>query len=365
MDSNIKVTFSAIDPYVESNIITPNEKEVKGQGWVQYGDKNIYPNYLYDLYSNCTTLKTLIDTCTSYICGDNVTSNNSIMTDLEAIRLVRAIAFDLLICGGTNINVLRNRVGDVCRLYPIDFRNIRTDKKRETFYYSEDFGSKSYGRCKYTVYPKYESGDKDIPSSVYSYSNSIFSVYPVPVYASATKDCEIEKLIAEYHLNNIRNNFSSNYMVCFNNGVPTDEVKEEIEEAFDEKYTGVENAGRPIIAYSADKDHAPEILKLDSDDWGEKYKSLKEDSRQNIFTAFRCTPNLVGIATQTTGFNSQEYGDAFRLFNRTVIQPYQKTICMILDEILGTKDSITIEPYTIDFEDGEEDVEEITSTETK
>lgn len=358
------VAMAAIDPYVVDNIIEPTEKEVKGQDWVQYGDKNIYPNYLFSLYKDATTLHTLIDACADYITGDKVRSNNAIMDDVKARDLVKSIGFNLLLSGGVFLNVLRNKLGQVAKIIPLDFRNVRSDKKHQWFFYSEDFGNKSYGRGKYISYPAFSRDESNVKTSIFYYTNSPYTTYALPCFVGATKACEIEKKISTYHLNNLNNNFSSNYIVSFNNGIPTDEMKEEIEEMLNEKFSGVENAGRPMVSFSADKEHSPEILKLDSENWGDKYNSLKKDCRQEIFTAFRCTPNLLGIPTETSGFNTQEYASAFKIFNRSVILPYQKTICSILDEILGMENSVIIDPYSIDFEEDGEQVETITSTET-
>ena len=182
------------------------------------------------------------------------------------------------------------------------------------------------------------------------------------MFAPATKSCEIEKKIAVYHLNNLNNNFSANYILSFTNGTPTDEIRSELEQAIGDKYCSPENAGRPLISYCDSKEHAPEILKLDSEDWGEKYQSLKKDSRQDIYACFRCTPNLLGVPTETTGFSEQEYAQNFKIFSRSFIQPRQKTICSIIDSLFGQENSIKIEPFTIDFQDDGDQVEEITST---
>ena len=149
-------TFAALDPYLEDNIIKPTEKEVRGQNWVEYGERNLYPMYLFDLYQNSTSLHTLIDACTDYVAGDNVVSNTPFLTNIDATKLVKQLGFNLLLTGGAFVNVLRNKLQQVCKIVPLDFRNVRSSKKGDWFYYSEDFGSKSYGRGKYITYPVFD-----------------------------------------------------------------------------------------------------------------------------------------------------------------------------------------------------------------
>ena len=35
-------SFAAIDPYIETNIVSPTEKSQNGRGWVEWGDRNGY-----------------------------------------------------------------------------------------------------------------------------------------------------------------------------------------------------------------------------------------------------------------------------------------------------------------------------------
>lgn len=155
-------------------------------------------------------------------------------------------------------------------------------------------------------------------------------------------------------MNNLANGFSSNVMVCLNNGTPTDEVQQEIEENFTEKFTGSENAGRVMIAFSPDKEHAPSVEVIDTKDYADKYNSLYEYSRQQLFTCFRVNPVLVGVNQENKGFSDQDFAESFKLFNRTVIRPIQKIVCNTFDKIFDAQDTILIKPFSI--EDNNEEI---------
>lgn len=358
----ISVGFAAIDQYVTDNIVNPTEKTVNGQAFVQYGDKNAYPSYLFELYSKAATLKAVIEGTVDYILGDKVTCEQPFFKDKANNKVlledfVRQIALDLLIYGGTAINVQRNYLGQVCALVNVDMRNIRSDKDNEFFYYSDDFGKKSYGRSKYIKYPAFDIDDKATPNSIYFYKNQQFQTYPSPKWSSAVIAAELERDIDEYHLNNINNNFTGGYVVNMNNGIPTDEQQEEIVENFEEKFSGYQNAGRVVVAFNNDKDHQTTIEKIESEDWGEKYKALADRSRQQLLTAFKASPQLFGINLDNKGFAQEEYDNAFRLYNRTTVRPFQKTICRIFEEITGQQDVLKFKPFSIDWEDDENNEE--------
>lgn len=346
-----QVAFAAIDQYVVSNILSPTEKKTIGYKFVLWGDRNAWPQYIHNLYKIVPTVKSVINGSVDYVLGNNIKCNVSKFEDSVNKRgetwndLIENIARDYYIYGGFAINVIRDKSGNVNGLYYLNMMNIRTDKDNNEFYYSDDW-SKSYGRVKYTVYPKFNKDSRDA-SSVFYYKNDYNQTYPASIWEGSVKAAEIEKCIDEYHLNNVKNNFSGNYIVNFNNGQPSDAQKEEIESNFNEKYTGAENSGRVILSWNDSKDNETTIAKIESEDFGAKYDSLAKRVRQSIFTSFRATPNLFGIPTETTGFNSQEYEEAFKLYNRTQIRPLQIKIVDAIDKILGVKGSIEIAPFIL------------------
>ena len=347
MENKKPMFFASLNPYLERNIILPTESNIKGQNFVEFGDRNQYPNYIWHLYSSVSTLQSIINGTVDYVLGDGITSKIPTLSDRDAKKLVNDIAQDLLIYGGCYLQVRRNLLGEVAKVDTIDFRNMRTDKNNELFYYSDDFSNgKSYGRCKMHIYPAFNNENV----SIYYSKNNKHQTYPIPIWGSAVLAAEIENNINQYHLNNLENGFAPTSVVSFNNGVPTDEIREEIEKAFDEKYTGYENGGRVLINFADDKDHSVDIKTIDVPEYGERYKALAERSQQQLFIAFRASKNLFGSCFDGIGFNSQEYADCFKLYNKTVVQPLQKKIIDMISEIYGVEDAIEIKPFTINFE---------------
>ena len=157
------------------------------------------------------------------------------------------------------------------------------------------------------------------------------------------KACEMERAIDTYQLSSIENGFGGSYIINFLNGIPTDEVKAEIEKNVNEKFCGASNAGRVLINFANSKDNATTLQKLDTTDFGEKYKAAAERAKNQIFTAFRAIPTIICRFKCTTGFNSQEFTESFKVFNRTVCKPIQQTIiCDSIDRIFGTDNSVNI-----------------------
>lgn len=350
IQTNVKLL--AIDQFVVSEIVEPVEKEVRDRDFITWGECNDYPDYIQNLYEHVSTLKSVIDGTRDYVCGNRSFCNALNFKDMINRKgqtfedLLECIAADFVKYNGFAINVVKNKLGTPAELYYLDFKKVRSNKEGTKYYYSDDWG-KSYGRVKYTEYDSFLNPDAGV-NTIFCFKNNVNTVYPLPMYAAAVVACEIEKKLNEYHLTNISNSFSSNYIINFNSGRPSDEVQEEIEMEVYDKFCGVENGGRPMLSFNDSKDNETTVTKIDADSFIDKYNALAERTQQEIFTAFRATPNLFGIQTKTTGFSEQEYNQCYKLFNKTVVKPMQKKIVKSFDKIFGMKNSITIVPFEMD-----------------
>ena len=126
------------------------------------------------------------------------------------------------------------------------------------------------------------------------------------------------------------------------------EDKEELERQANEKFSGTSNAMRIMLSFNEGKENATTIETPKVEDFGERYRALAQSVRQQQFTAFRANPNLFGIPTENLGFSQEEYEAAFRLFNRTVVRPFQRLICDAYDRIYGETGVLTITPFSLE-----------------
>ena len=361
------VSFLAIDPYIETNIVSPTEKTIPGKDFIEWGTNNLYPDFLQDLYDNVATLRSVIDGCVDYIAGDDVTilplrpnMEDGVMNGKgDTIQeQIRDVAQDEETYGGFALQVIRGKDGKPSEVYYIDRRFLRMNKECNVFYYCEDW--KRRGKKNVIVYPKFDKSldwakltDEERnrhASSILFVKGNRKQTYPSPRYAAVIKPCETERCVDDFHLNEINNGFAGSYIVNFNNGRPTPEVMEEIEKLFNEKFAGHKNAGRLAFSWNENRATATTIESIQVVDFSAKYQSLEKTARQRIFTAFRANPNLFGIPTESLGFSQEEYESAFRLFNRTHVRPIQRKIADAYDTIYGQKGVLTIVPFSMDEE---------------
>ena len=366
--ARIPVSFAAIDPYLESNIVSPKETVVRGGNLVEWGDKNAYPDYVLGLTKTVTTLGAIIGGTTDFVAGDDITIQPlhaglkdgamNYRGDLITEQ-VEDLARNVLTYGGFALQVIRGMDGSVAEVYFVDMRYLRMNKECDVFYYSEKWGR--VGTKDTVVYPAFRQDVKDRwftltdeernrhASSILLVKTARSQVYPMPVWAASVKACEMERLVDDYHLNAISNGFAPSAIINFNQGTPTDEMKKEIEKNVNEKYGGAANAGGIILSFNPNKESATTIETPNVTDFGDKYKALAENSTKKIFTAFRAIPLLFGLTAGTsTGFSTDEFEQSFKLYNRTVVRPIQRMIADAYDKIYGAKGVLRITPFSLD-----------------
>ena len=367
-ETNIRtnVAFAALDPYLERNIVSPKETVVRGKDFVEWGDMNGYPDYLLELTKTVPTLRSIINGTVDFIVGDNV-SIVPLHPDWKPGQMnkrgdtiaeqVEDLARDYETYGGYALQIIRDFAGRVAETYYIDLRFLRMNKEGDVFWYSEKWAEK--GKKDAVMYPAFrldiaekwatftdEERNRNASSILYV-KTTHSQVYPMPVYAASVKACEIERMVDDFWVNSVENGFAPSMIINFNNGEPTDQMKEEIEEEVTEKFTGPSNAGRFMLCWNKNKESATTFEVPQVTDFGEKYKALAENSRQKIFTAFRAYPNIFGLST-ATGFSIEEFDSAFKLYNRTSVRPVQRMIADTYDKIYGQQGVLNITPFSLD-----------------
>lgn len=315
------------------------ENVSKKGGYVQYGDDNHFCDYLYSLYENSALFNSIISTMTTYVFGEGIETNAKLPTCInrrfETLEDVLKKAInDYLLFGGFSLQIIRNRKEEVAEINHLDFRKVRINEEEDTIFYSNDFNA--YTRSKLISYPRYTPTTKH-NNSIYYYKNpDSRTINPTPFYIGCLKSLEIHSQIATFHLNQIVNGFAPQAVINLNSGIVSEEEMEEIEERFNEKFLGTQNAGKIILSFNNDAEHATTIERLADESYDTKYQTLSESVKNDIYTAFKINPILLGYNT-VSGFNKQEFSEAFTLYQKTVIQPIQQQLERVLETLFNTE----------------------------
>lgn len=352
-----KFSFAAIDINVVDNIPVYKEAEIKGKEMVACGEDNRYPSFLYDISTNSPTLSSIIRGMLNYITGEGVKCNiPGFQENIEEI--IDPVLDDYLRIGYCAIEVLRKNNGDIDSLNWLDARMVRSDKNNEGFWYSPDFvKSTNYVRNNKAIFlPKFKREHRDIARSIiFIKTPQSRGVYGNPMYFSALKDAVVEGKIADFHLNELCNNFTASAIINFRSGIPTDEEKAKIEKEIKRKFGGTENAGRFLLSFSEGSDNSTTIERLNTDDFADRYNALLKKTRETIFVSMGAFPILFAQDYESKGFSDSDFKESFKIYNKTIILPIQRRFSMVFDKLFGVSGSVTFNPYNIDWGEDTED----------
>ena len=306
----------------------PEMKEVvrSGYDYVSWGADNRFPQDLYDMYQNSAILQSVINGTADYVFGSGILSafEDVMMNDkYETLDdIVKRCVFDYLIFGGFAVQLLY-KAGKVQSMYWLDFQKCRRSEDEKKVYYSDDWGK--YAK-KSLEYKAWEPGFDKGTCIFYYKGHKTRGIYPVPMYVGALKSVKTSTEISNFHLNNITKGFAANAIISFNNGEPDEDTKERINNDVRSKFCGTNNAGAFLLLFNDSKENAAEIVKIQDDKFDLKYQELAKSVKEDIFIAFRATPELFGLPNENNGFSQEEYIQAFSLYNKTVVMPIQKDI---------------------------------------
>jgi len=342
-----------------SSETSPIVQEVRGREYIEYGTeewRNLYPQFLIDLYYNSSTHAAIINTTAEMIAGEDIVVEES--ENLEQFvklkkffaeangkeslhEVIKKLSFDFKLQGAFAIHIIWNKAKtEIAEIYHVPVERVRASRPNamgvvDCYYVCSDWGNTRTNKP--VKIAAFNTKDRTNPSQLlYSglYSPNM-DIYHTPDYLAANNWALVDQRVAEFHLNNISNGFSGSYMISFANGVPTQEERFQIERSLAEKFTGASNSGKFVLTFSDDKTRTPEITPITVSNADKQYLALQELLVQNILTGHRVTsPMLMGIKNDTgLGSNVDEMNAAFEIYLNTVVVPYQKHLLKTLSKI--------------------------------
>lgn len=342
-----------------SSETSPVVQEVRGREYIEYGTehwKNLYPQFLIDLYYNSSAHAAIINTTSEMIAGEDIiVDENENLEQFVKLKkffaeangketlheVIKKISFDFKLQGAFALHIIWNKAKtEIAEIHHVPVERVRAARpnamgKVDCYYVCADWSNTRVNKPMKIA--AFNTKDRTNPSQLlYTglYSPNM-DIYHTPDYLAANNWALVDQRVAEFHLNNISNGFSGSYMISFANGVPTQEERFQIEQSLAAKFTGASNSGKFVLTFSDDKTRTPEITPITVSDASKQYVALQELLVQNILTGHRVTsPMLMGIKNDTgLGSNVDEMNAAFEIYLNTVVIPYQKHIIKTLSKI--------------------------------
>ena len=323
------------------------------EGYVKYGDDNLFPQYLIDLYKSSATHNALCTSIAMMIFGDGVQAS-TLDARLKIAEWglddeIRKACVDLKIQGGFALEVVYSiDRTTISKVRHCPFENIRSGEVDENedchwYYYSKDWSDKREEPIAVHAFdPEMKNEHPTQILYVKPFSPGSY-YYPKPDYIGSIDYIELDKEIGKYHINNIKNGLAPSFTIHFKNGVPASEERRKIRNDIERQLAGATNAGKFIVTYSDSPERKPDFEPFPLSDADKQYQFLSTEVSDKIMIGHRVVSSaMFGVKTAGQLGNTQELEIASELFDKQVVKPYQRIVKNAVESILGAADANAI-----------------------
>ena len=342
----------------------PEYREKKGVGYIEFGDKNDYPNYLLGLYNKSAKHNAIVRGKVNYIIGngwqsDSVDAQANLFikspNPYESLAdLTRKVSIDIEVFGGAYLEVIWSKVGgmlsEVCH---IDYTKIRSNKDNTQFWYKDWTDRKDEAK----VIPAFNTQNRVGKQILYvkEYRPGL-DTYALPSYMGALNYIESDVEVSKHVLGNAQTGFSASKLITLPNGEPSPDEKRNIERRFTERFSGSDGK-KFILSFVQDAAKKPVVEDLGASDLTkEDFGRVDEMIQQNIFAGHQITtPSLFGISTPGSLGSRTEMRDGYEIFKNTYANDKQQFLESVFNQLAvlrGASSEITIvpiEPISYEF----------------
>jgi len=345
----------------------PEYKEKKGEGggYIEFGYRNDYPNYLVELYNKSAKHNAIIKGKVNYITGNGFKPESPDPIAEQFIEqpnqyeslgeILRKVSTDIELFGGAYLEIIWSISGDnIAEIYHVDYTKIRTNDDNTQFWYSDNWHDRKYKREVYNAFnTQLRTGKQILYLKEY---RPDLKAYALPGYFGALNYIESDIEVSKHILGNAQTGFSASKLITLPNGEPTDEEKRQVERKFTDRFTGSDGK-KFILSFTNDASRKPIIEDLGASDiTKEDFSNVDKIIQQNLYSGHQITaPDLFGIATPGQLGTRQQMRDSYEIFKNTYINDKQifiEQIFNVLAKLRGATSEIKIapvEPIGIEF----------------
>lgn len=345
----------------------PEYREKKGVGYIEFGEKNDYPNYLLSLYNKSAKHNAIVKGKVNYITGNGWATKEQDAKAEEFINnpnpyesltdLTRKVSIDLEVFGGAYLEIIWSKIGgQIASITHIDYTKVRSNKENTQYWIKDWSDRKEQADVVIGFNPNVKEGRQILYLKEYRPG---LDTYALPGYLGALNYIESDVEVSKHVLGNAQTGFSASKLITLPNGEPSPDEKRNIERRFTERFSGSDGK-KFILSFVADINKKPAVDDLGASDLTkEDFGRVDNMIQQNIFAGHQITtPSLFGILVEGSLGTRSEIRDGYEVFKNTYVndkQQYLEAIFNRLAEYNGITSELYIKPVEpINFEFSEQ-----------
>lgn len=335
----------------------PEYREKRGKGYIEFGEKNDYPNYLLSLYNKSAKHNAIVKGKVNYIIGNGWKADEvdpiaeqfiAQPNQFESLNdLTRKVSIDIEIFGGAYLEVIWSLTGGkLVDVLHIDYTKIRSNTDNTQFWYKKDWAERKDEAFAMMAFNTQVRQGKQI-LYVKEYRPGL-DTYALPGYMGALNYIESDIEVSRHVLGNAQTGFSASKLITLPNGEPSPDEKRNIERRFTDRFSGSDGK-KFILSFTTDPARKPIIEDLGASDiTKEDFTRVDLIIQNNLFAGHQITsPSLFGIAEPGQLGSRTQMRDSYEIFKNTYVNDKQQFLEGVFNElarIKGATSDITIIP---------------------
>jgi predicted transcriptional regulator len=335
----------------------PEYREKRGKGYIEFGERNDYPNYLLALYNKSPKHNAIVKGKVNYIIGNGWKSDESDPIAEQFIAqpnqfeslddLTRKVSIDIEIFGGAYLEVIWSVTGgQLTDVLHIDYTKIRSNTDNTQFWYKKDWNERKDELIPMMAFnTKVRQGKQILYIKEYRPG---LDTYALPGYMGALNYIESDIEVSRHVLGNAQTGFSASKLITLPNGEPSPDEKRNIERRFTDRFSGSDGK-KFILSFTTDPARKPIIEDLGASDiTKENFTNVDLIIQNNLFAGHQITsPSLFGIAEPGQLGSRTQMRDSYEIFKNTYVNDKQHFLESIFNQLAtlkGATSEITIIP---------------------
>lgn len=331
--------------------IKPNvEVNNKRYDYVQWGNDNLYPQYLLELKERSPIHSVAADSTVTMSFGEGVeieNLGNVLVNKTETVSgLYHKILYDFYIFGGYAVEVIWNRERTaIASIYHVPFQKVRCgylgmdEKEPDTFYYCDDWSN--VRKNPVITYGQVDAENKEQRQMFYykRYVPSDNDVYPVIPYGSGIPAIVLEGEIFDWHKKALETNLTPNLFIQLYGDVSESErnrVKQELMDVYSGK-----DGQKLMLGFAPSPEEAAQITPINSTVGDGYYVDVLGYASQSVLTSWQISsPLLLGIhsfSSNPFSQNADELIVATKHWLNYIIKPKLRGLNESLEIVLSMK----------------------------
>lgn len=323
----------------------PRINQYTGTAYLPFGEDNLYPHILLDMYHGSPFHAAILEFKTKTIIGDGLEITVK-GTDLESNilkgkledklnrKFFRRFVQEYLIHERVYVKALRkSEKGTDFEIIPSEYVRLSSQNIDTEIYVNDDWRRRRGNYAVLPLYDRYNTKDK-IQVFAFQEEKPGFYGYAIPHYASASNWIWLDSEIAYFQKQNIENSINPSAIIKVYQDIQDKEKKESYIRNLQNSFASAKNAGKVMVFFSNGKDLSPDVIISESNKLDRSFAASQENIIRNVAYAHLINPVLMGISTQGKLGASNEINEAYTLFQVTWLDDTQDNLECYLNDML-------------------------------